>query len=151
MCKLHFKSSKILIFDFIFYCLKYRELAKNVPKDPNDVNVVMLPLYHAFGLSSILDNLVRGLRFVLIPHFTFRNMLEAIQRHRITILPLVPAIAAQLVKHPVEKQYDLSSLRLLFCGASALGKDLHDRLTEKFECMVFQGNSFNYFFYFFFN
>ena len=105
--------------------------------------VVMLPLYHTLGISGMLDCLVRGLRYVVIPRFTFRKMLEAIQEHRITIMSVVPAIAAQMVKHPVEKQYDLSSMRVLFSGAAALGKDLQERLIEKFDCMVLQGG--NYF------
>lgn len=46
----------------------------------------MLPLYHTFGISSIFDNMVRGLRFILVPHFTFKNMLEAIQEHKVTVL-----------------------------------------------------------------
>lgn len=43
----------------------------------------MLPLYHTFGISSIFDNMVRGLQFILVPHFTFKNMLEAIQEYRV--------------------------------------------------------------------
>lgn len=66
-------------------------------------------------------------------------MLEAIQEHRITIMSVVPAIATQLVKHPVEKHYDLTSLRILFSGAAALSKDIQSQLEEKFGCFVFQG------------
>ena len=84
----------------------------------------MLPLFHTFGLSSIYDYLNRGLCFVLIPRFTMKAMLETIQEFKITIVSLVPAIAVQLVKHPVEKYYDLSSIRFMFSGAAALGKDI---------------------------
>ncbi|XP_046632805.1 4-coumarate--CoA ligase 1-like [Daphnia pulicaria] len=115
------------------------ELTKNIPRNPEDLNTVMLPLYHTFGISSIFDNMVRGLRFILVPHFTFKNMLEAIQKHKISIMSVVPAIATQLVKQPVEKHYDLSSLRLLFSGAAALSKEIQAGLVEKFGCFVFQG------------
>ncbi|XP_057377430.1 uncharacterized protein LOC130698815 [Daphnia carinata] len=115
------------------------ELTKDIPKNPEDLNTVMLPLYHTFGISSIFDNMVRGLRFILVPHFTFKNMLEAIQEYRISIMSVVPAIATQLVKQPVEQHYDLSSLRLLFSGAAALSKEIQAGLVEKFGCFVFQG------------
>lgn len=61
----------------------FRELTKSVSTSPDDINVVMLPLYHTFGISSILDNMVRGLPYVLIPHFTFQKMLEAIQEYKV--------------------------------------------------------------------
>lgn len=54
-------------------------------------------------------------------------------------MSVVPAIANQLVKLPVEKHYDLTSLRLLFSGAAALSKDIQAALSEKFGCFVFQG------------
>lgn len=120
-----------------FYC---SELTKNIPANPDDLNVVMLPLYHTFGISSMFDNMVRGLRYVLIRRFSFKHMLEAIQEFRITIMSIVPAIAAQLVKLPVEKHYDLSSVQYLFSGAAALSKDIQAGLVEKFSCLVIQGN-----------
>lgn len=55
-------------------------------------------------------------------------------------MSVVPAIATQLVKQPVEKYYDLTSLRLLFSGAAALSKEIQAGLTEKLGCFVFQGN-----------
>lgn len=54
-------------------------------------------------------------------------------------MSVVPAIATQLVKQPVEQHYDLSSLRLLFSGAAALSKEIQAGLVEKFGCFVFQG------------
>ena len=69
------------IFFFLFRSIS--ELTKNIPKNPEDLNTVMLPLYHTFGISSIFDNMVRGLRFILVPHFTFKNMLEAIQEYKV--------------------------------------------------------------------
>ena len=123
--------------NFLFFA--FSELTKDIPRSPDERSVVMLPLFHTFGLSSIYDYLNRGLCFVLIPRFTMKAMLETIQEFKITIVSLVPAIAVQLVKHPVEKYYDLSSIRFMFSGAAALGKDITEKLTEKFGCYVFQG------------
>jgi len=115
------------------------ELAKGFAVDPEECSAAILPFYHTFGISAIFDNFIRGLRFVLFPKFTFPKMLEAIQNHKITILPVVPAIAVQLIKHPVEKHYDLSSIKMILSGAAALSKETKDRLVEKFSCFVFQG------------
>ena len=61
----------------------FRELTKSVDPYPEDMNVIMLPLYHTFGVSSIMDNMMRGVPYVLIPHFTFQGMLEAIQEFKV--------------------------------------------------------------------
>ncbi len=51
----------------------------------------------------------------------------------------MPAIAVQLAKQPVEKLYDLSSLKVIRCGASALSAETIDVLQRKLKCIVFQG------------
>ena len=58
---------------------------------------------------------------------------------QITIITLVPAIAVQLAKQPVEKKYDLSSIRVIAVGAAPIGKEIIARLAEKFNCFVLQG------------
>jgi len=115
------------------------ELAKDFAVDPEECSAAILPFYHTFGISTIFDNFIRGLRFVLFPKFTFTKMLEAIQNHKISILPIVPAIAVQLIKHPVEKHFNLSSLKIIMSGAAALSKESKEKLVEKFSCFVFQG------------
>ena len=59
--------------------------------------------------------------------FDFHNMLEYIQKYRITSLPLVPPIAVALTKKPEVKDYDLSSIEGAFCGAAPLsGESVSD-------------------------
>jgi acyl-CoA synthetase (AMP-forming)/AMP-acid ligase II len=58
---------------------------------PDDVVITVLPLFHVFGLSSILDICVRfGCTMSLIPRFTPPAVLAAIQRDRATIFEGVP-------------------------------------------------------------
>lgn len=52
---------------------------------------------------------------------------------------MVPAIAIQLAKQPVEQTYDLTSLRFIRCGASAISLDIINQLKKKFNCVVYQG------------
>src|SRR5690349_1476906 len=53
---------------------------------PDDVVITALPLFHVFGLSSILDCCVRfGATMSLIPRFTPAAVLAAVQRDRATI------------------------------------------------------------------
>ena len=48
-------------------------------------------------------------------------------------------MAVQLAKQPVEQLYDLSSLKVIRCGASALSTETIDVLQRKLKCIVFQG------------
>lgn len=54
------------------------------------------------------------------------------------ILFLVPSIANQLLKQPVEERYDLSSLRLFYCGTAPIGMDTLNGMKAKFRCPLFQ-------------
>lgn len=57
---------------------------------------------------------------------------------QVTVMFLVPAIAVQLLKQPVEKHYNLSSLKLMRCGASAISKDTILGIQEKFGIILLQ-------------
>ena len=51
---------------------------------------------------------------------------------------IVPAILVQLAKHPVEREYDLSSLRLIRCGAAPLSQSTVDFMQQKLSCFILQ-------------
>ncbi|KAK4037160.1 hypothetical protein OUZ56_029202 [Daphnia magna] len=125
-----------------------QELAKAVRRrDPQPSGTIpvaeclaaVLPFYHTYGISGVFDNLMGGLRFVIIPNFSLHLFLQAVQDYKITVVSLVPAIAVQLAKQPVEHLYDLSSLRVIRSGASALSADTINDLKRKLNCTVYQG------------
>ena len=73
-----------------------------------------LPLFHIYGLNSILlGGLRAGATVVIMPKFELVAMMELVQRYRITVVPVVPPILLALSKSPLVDQYDLSSLRIL--------------------------------------
>lgn len=43
----------------------------------------VLPFYHTYGISGVFDNLMGGLRFVLIPNFTLHRFLQAVQDYKV--------------------------------------------------------------------
>ncbi|KAL0567882.1 hypothetical protein V5O48_014109 [Marasmius crinis-equi] len=98
-----------------------------------DSCLAVLPLYHIYGLNAILHfNIFAGLSVVIAPKFNFSNMLSSIARHRITHLMLVPPQVVLLCKDPAVKSYDLSSVRAILCGASALPAELFEQLLSLF-------------------
>lgn len=53
-------------------------------------------------------------------------------------MTLVPAIAIQIAKQPVEKQYDLSSLKVVNSSTAVLGKEILVSLRQKLNCLLTQ-------------
>lgn len=81
-------------------------------------HLVCAPLSHA-GASVLTSVLVRGGSMVVLPGFDPVGVMQAIARHRITSVLMVPTMAIALIDHPRFGEFDLSSLEVIFYGASA--------------------------------
>jgi acyl-CoA synthetase (AMP-forming)/AMP-acid ligase II len=105
-----------------------------------DTVIAVLPFFHIYGMVVIMKHgLSQGATIVTMPRFDMQEFLTAIQKYRVSILPIVPPIVLGLVKHPAVSQFDLSSVRLAFSGAAPLGEDLARQLSEKLHCPMTQG------------
>ncbi|MEW5688078.1 MAG: acyl-CoA synthetase [Pseudomonadota bacterium] len=89
--------------------------------EPQDiVTVVTGPMYHsapnAYGLASAR----MGATVILEPRFDPEELLQLIQRHRVTHLHMVPIMFHRLLKLPedVKARYDLSSLKFVVHAAA---------------------------------
>src|ERR1700722_12709067 len=92
------------------------------------------PFFHNFGYKAgILACLQTGA--TLIPHLTFDPLatLQAIERHRITVLPGPPTIYQTLLDHPARADYDLSSLRFAVTGAATVPVVLVERMQSELD------------------
>jgi long-chain acyl-CoA synthetase len=107
---------------------------------PDDVVITVLPLFHVFGLSSILDVCVRfGCTMSLIPRFTPAAVLTAIERDRATIFEGVPTMFADLLSQPDLDHYDLSSLRIAISGGASIPAPVLDAFEERFGVVILEG------------
>ena len=92
------------------------------------------PFFHNFGYKAgILACLQTGA--TLIPHLTFDPLatLQAIEQHRITVLPGPPTIYQTLLDHPARADYDLSSLRFAVTGAATVPVVLVERMQSELD------------------
>jgi HIP---CoA ligase len=92
------------------------------------------PFFHNFGYKAgILACLQTGA--TLIPHVTFDPLrtLQAIERHRITVLPGPPTIYQTLLDHQARGDYDLSSLRFAVTGAATVPVVLVERMQSELD------------------
>ena len=103
---------------------------------PDEVrHLVCTPLSHA-GSSLFVPLLLRGGSMVVLPGFEAGAVLDAVERHRITTMMLVPSMIYSLLDHPRFATTDLSSLETIYYGASPISptrlRDAIDRLGPVF-------------------
>lgn len=96
------------------------------------VSLFTLPLFHVFGFFILIRAAAMGDSVVLMEKFDFERMLEAVERHRVTHIPVTPPLVVALAKSDLVAKYDLSSLQLLACGGAPLGKEVAERFIERF-------------------
>jgi 4-coumarate--CoA ligase len=99
-----------------------------------------LPLYHAFGqLYSVLMACKLNVPVYIMKNFQYENFLFAIQNYKITHLQTAPPILIMLSKRPETKNFDLSSLTNILCGAAPLSKELQNDVAGRFGTQINQG------------
>nr|CAD7203483.1 unnamed protein product [Timema douglasi] len=99
--------------------------------DPDHVMLGVVPYVHVFGLILQLLCFSHGLTVVVMPRFQEKLFLESIQRYKVSFLSLVPTLMVFLAKSPLVDQYDLSSLKEIWCGAAPLSPDMQARVTAR--------------------
>jgi acyl-CoA synthetase (AMP-forming)/AMP-acid ligase II len=107
---------------------------------PQDVVLTVLPLYHTFALQVTLSlGLAAGATVVTMPRFDLEAFCGMVQDRGVTRVEVVPPIVLALARHPAVAGYDLSSLRLISCGAAPLGAALAGECAGRLGCRVKQG------------
>lgn len=80
-----------------------------------------------------------GLSLIVMPRFNLERFCFYVQKYRATFANVVPPVVLLLAKHPVVDRYDLSSLKMMNCGAAPLTKDLASALYSRIKIPIKQG------------
>lgn len=121
--------------NYISNCLQYTFISSLFPdieaRTARAKWLCYLPLYHAMAQTIFLScGVIRQIPIYIMAKFDFVQMLENVQKYKITELSLVPPIAVMLAKHPIVKKYDLSSVESIGCGAAPLGSEASRELEK---------------------
>jgi long-chain acyl-CoA synthetase len=108
--------------------------------NPDDVILTVLPLFHVFGLSSILNLCVRfAATMSLVPRFDAGKVLEVIQRDGVTVFEGVPTMYIAVLNHPERDAFDISSLRIGISGGAPIPAEVIDEVERTFGIVVLEG------------
>jgi fatty-acyl-CoA synthase len=87
----------------------------------DDVALMISPMFHVASLTmGVLPALLKGATVILEPAFVPGRALELIQQYRATSISGVPTTYQMICEHPEWASTDISSLRVLTCGGSAV-------------------------------
>jgi len=108
--------------------------------DPMDVVFGVLPFFHIYGQTSVLNASIHlGLTIRLWPHFEAEELLSAIEEEESSILIAVPTVFNRLVKlvdsHPPRR----SGLRFCVSGGASLPVEVLRQFEDRFQTTIYEG------------
>jgi long-chain acyl-CoA synthetase len=108
------------------------ESARHLGLDGAQTAAIALPLAHGFGLFLFLACLRFGAPVVLLERFDPDAVLDAIERHRCTWLPAVPAMFAALLERQQAHGRNVHSLRICLSSGDVCPPRLQERFAALF-------------------
>src|SRR5690606_13978070 len=97
-----------------------------MPAEDPPVYLVAAPMTHAAGVVAI-PLLAKAATLIVLERADPLEIMEAIERHRVTDLFLPPTVIYSMLAHPRVREFDYSSLRHFLYAASPIAAD---RLAE---------------------
>jgi fatty-acyl-CoA synthase len=110
-----------------------------LPVMSGDRFVVAAPLFHGLGLLGATLGLALSSTVSVRSRFDPEQTLSDIATTRATVLVAVPVMLQRILALPRHQRdsYDVSSLRVVLCGGSALAPDLAERFMDAFGDVVY--------------
>ena len=109
------------------------------PMSDDDVYLFPFPLFHV-AAYNVLHSHLRRCSVVLLPRFDAATVLDLVPREGVTTCSLAPTMLSMLLDHPARARSDLSGLRQISYGASAMPLDLLHRVARELpHCGLAQG------------
>ena len=127
--------------------LSHRNLVSNVEQltpivalGPDDRLVAVLPYFHIYGMTVLMNYAIRTRTAVVtLGRFELAQFLRVVSEYRCTYLHVAPPIVLALAKHPAVDDYDLSHVHTVFSGAAPLDAATATRVAERLGVRVTQG------------
>jgi long-chain acyl-CoA synthetase len=121
-------------------CSQLLEARRSMFREGEDRILVVLPLFHIYGLSAVMVLGMRvGAELVLHTRFDPEAAVKDIAGKRITGFPGVPTMFAALLALPGLGKHDLTSLRFCTSGGAPLPVELANAFEQTTGCSLTEG------------
>jgi acyl-CoA synthetase (AMP-forming)/AMP-acid ligase II len=105
---------------------------------PSDAVLCQLPSFHLSGSSWAFLWMYYGCTIVVQPQARVDDILDALERHRINHIQVVPALLQTILDHPRCAVVDLSNLKTIFYGGAPFPLALLQRVLNTLNVDLFQ-------------
>jgi len=96
--------------------------------DPNLVNLACSPMTHSYGHFTTYQCAMGRIPMVLVDRYKPLDVLELIQREKVTAISGTPAHMIGILHHPDFEKYDTSTIKSAGVGGARSAPDLIDEL-----------------------
>ena len=117
-----------------FNALAQQVIATNPAFRPGDKMLAVMPVFHGFGLGiGIHTMLFHGGRCLLVPRFTVKSYAKLLRKSKCNFIAGVPTLYEALLREPLMRNADLSSLKGVYSGGDSLSVGLKERMDALLE------------------
>ena len=102
--------------------------------DPGDTTIIAMPYGHIGGVGVALGAVNSGQELIIHAEYDAGDVMDAIARHRVRRLFLVPAAIGLMLQHPKAATADFSSIETLSYGASPIPLPLLQQAVDRMGC-----------------
>lgn len=132
------KGAELTHFNMFFNA--YYASRHMIRANPGDIGVIVLPLFHSFAQSTLMNAAVLGAAtMTLMVRFETDKLLEVLARDRVQILVMVPTMFYYLLNAQDWQKYDCSALQIALSGGASLPEDVHRRFLERYGITIHEG------------
>lgn len=105
-----------------------------------DIGLSLIPLFHSFGSTVNMINVVRtGCSVVMMDRFTMDSLFSAIQKEKITYIAAVPRLYLGMMFHEGAANYDVSSLDVCITGGAPMPAEFIPTFENQFGVKIVEG------------
>ncbi|PWA10744.1 long-chain fatty acid--CoA ligase [Pueribacillus theae] len=84
-----------------------------------EVVPLILPTSHITGLNCVMNLALATAQTIIVkPRFSATDILETVEKERVTMLCMVPTLYVELINHPDLPKYNLKSLKICTSGGA---------------------------------
>jgi long-chain acyl-CoA synthetase len=114
----------------VLHCLKYQD----------QVIMGVAPFFHVYGLTTcvILPALLRA-AVIPVPRYSPGDLLAAMQKYKVTVLPGAPAIYISLLQQKHVKKYSLAHLKYCVSGSAPMPVEYLRQFEKEFGAVFIEG------------
>ncbi|MFH1112808.1 MAG: fatty acid--CoA ligase family protein, partial [Pseudomonadota bacterium] len=115
------------------------DVGKGHISDGQDTLIMVNPLYHQLAQGMLIGLVLnKGNAAVLMPIPQVDAILDAIQRHKVTLFLGAPTLYRMILENDRLSQFDLSSLRYCWSGGDVLAAEVFNRWKDLFHQPIYQ-------------